>query len=84
MYLALVLQHQQCFCITNKLLNKTKDVTYDKKAFPPMWVGGGCQLWLDGADTSSMTLSGSMAVNGKETQFIFPFNHYVLEIMLPG
>ena len=30
-----------------------------KKAFPPMWVGGGCQLWLDGADTSSMTLSGS-------------------------
>ena len=24
-----------------------------------MRVGGGCQLWLDGADTSSMTLSGS-------------------------
>ena len=30
-----------------------------KKAFPPTRIGG-CQLWMDGADTSSMTLSGSM------------------------
>jgi len=36
-----------------------------KKAYPPTRIDG-CQLWMDGADTSSMTLSGSTVTTWRD------------------